>query len=121
MKCFSNSLLISSKSLLLLPHSLLPGTFPDTPALNLSHFLIDATTASSFRLVLEQLDDIKLDAPLAPKIVGQFLGGAILDNFLEPSFLVPSLKPVVESGSAVAVLGGLLNFYIENTVRKQSR
>jgi hypothetical protein len=67
--------------------------------------------------VLEQLDDIKLDAPLAPKVVGQFMGSALLDNYLDASFVVPALEPLVESGSAISVLVGLFNFYIENTVR----
>jgi hypothetical protein len=68
-------------------------------------------------MVLEQLDDIKLDAPLAPKVVGQFMGSALLDNYLDASFVMPALKPLVESGSAITVLVGLFNFYIENTVR----
>lgn len=77
--------------------------------------------AAGVRLVLEQMDDIKLDAPLAPKVAGQFMGSALLDNFLDASFVVPHLEPLVESGSAIAVLSGLLNFHIENTSIGETR
>lgn len=92
----------------------------------ITHFTKKSTiTAPQFvaglRLVLEQLDDIKLDAPLAPKVVGQFMGSALLDNYLDASFVVPALEPLVESGSAISVLVGLFNFYIENTSIGETR
>jgi hypothetical protein len=92
----------------------------------ITHFTKKATInapqfVAGLRMVLEQLDDIKLDAPLAPKVVGQFMGSALLDNYLDASFVMPALKPLVESGSAITVLVGLFNFYIENTSIGETR
>jgi len=80
-----------------------------------------AQLSAGFRLVLDQLDDISLDAPHIPKILGKFMGSALLDAYLEPSFLVPALMPIAESGFATAVLDGLFNYYVDNTSKGETR
>lgn len=71
----------------------------------------------SIRLVLAQLPDLRLDAPAAPKVVGQFIADALLDDKLDPGVVMPNLERLAESGLAITVLGSLINFYIDSTVR----
>jgi len=77
--------------------------------------------AEGIRLVLAQLPDLRLDAPAAPKVVGQFIADALLDDKLDPGVVMPNLERLAESGLAITVLGSLINFYIDSTSIGQTR
>jgi len=57
-----------------------------------------------FQAVLENADDLEIDVPLAPKLIGKFVSRAIQDTLLAPTF-VDSLPPKVKA----AVSGGATN------------
>lgn len=62
-----------------------------------------------FELVLANLKDIAIDAPLAPEMVGKFIARAVVDEVLAPSFFYTGKTPTLKSKEAMALARGLYN------------
>jgi hypothetical protein len=64
-----------------LASELLPRLYPDI----ISHDKI----VEGFTLLLERIEDLKLDIPNAPELLSMFLARAVVDDLLPPAFLSP--------------------------------
>lgn len=56
--------------------------------------------AKGFDQLLEQLNDLTLDTPESPDLLGQFIARAVADDCLPPKFLADHLGDLPEDGSA---------------------
>jgi len=68
-----------------------------------THFLSSQSFQSGFEQILEILEDIEIDTPLAPKIISHFLATGLNCESFDASFL-NLLSPQVPSGKAFAIL-----------------
>lgn len=85
----------------------------------LRHFFKHSLMSSAqfekgFDEVLDALPDLRLDAPLAPKYVGHFLGTGILDEYLSPLYINSALTRLAPSGLGEAVAASLFNYIVDN-------
>jgi len=79
------------------------------------HSLMSSTLfEKGFDEVLDALPDLRLDAPLAPKYVGHFLGSGLLDEYLSPSYLVSALTRLAPSGLGELVAASVFNYIVDN-------
>jgi len=62
-----------------------------------------------FEQTLEKLDDIVLDAPSAPDMLGKFLGRAIFDDIIPPVFLNGASNYSPKAQQAIHLAQGLVN------------
>jgi len=69
-----------------LASELLPHLYPNP----ISHNKV----VEGFTILLERLDDLKLDIPKAPEFLSMFLARAVVDDLLPPSFLSPDSADV---------------------------
>lgn len=62
-----------------LASNLLPSLYPNV----ISH----AKIVEGFTLLLQRIEDLKLDIPSAPEYLSKFLARAVVDDLLPPAFL----------------------------------
>jgi len=62
-----------------------------------------------FQQTLEKIDDIILDAPTAPDMLGKFLGRAIFDEIIPPAFLTSPNNYSTKAKEAIHLAQGLVN------------
>lgn len=76
-----------------------------------SEAFTEDTLAASLGKVLETLDDVAIDVPMAPKLMGVILGGLLAARVLQPARLQPACEAVADMfcrrDLAVAVLTAL--------------
>ena len=53
-----------------------------------------------FDQLLEQLNDLTLDTPESPDLLGQFIARAVADDCLPPKYLADHIGDLPEDGSA---------------------
>jgi len=62
-----------------------------------------------FQQALDKLDDISLDAPTAPDMLGKFLARAIFDEIIPPVFLTGAVADSPKAKEAIHLAQGLIN------------
>lgn len=64
------------------------------------HVLDQTAIAKGFDQLLEQLNDLTLDTPESPDLLGQFIARAVADDCLPPKYLADHIGDLPEDGSA---------------------
>jgi len=64
------------------------------------HVLDQNAIAKGFDQLLEQLNDLTLDTPESPDLLGQFIARAVADDCLPPKYLADHIGDLPEDGSA---------------------
>jgi len=62
-----------------------------------------------FQQALDKLDDISLDAPTAPDMLGKFMARAVFDDIIPPVFLTSVIADSPKSKDAIHLAQGLIN------------
>jgi len=64
------------------------------------HVLDQTEIAKGFDQILDQLNDLTLDTPESPDLLGQFIARAVADDCLPPKYLADHIGNLPEDGSA---------------------